>query len=82
MFYRPGEPIEVTARAYDEKLAETDAYQVVARLRSPRESDSRPFDETATNLVPQLGDHVYRGKLTAPPSSGMLENPGIDGSSS
>ena len=27
VFYRPGQPIEVTARAFDEKLAETDAYQ-------------------------------------------------------
>ena len=45
VFYRPGQPIEVTARAYDQKLSETDAYHVVARLRSPNESESQPFDE-------------------------------------
>ncbi len=76
VFYRPGQPIEVTARAYDEKLAETAAYRVVARLRAPTESDKQPFDETATNLVPQLGDPTYRGKVAIPPSSENLENPG------
>jgi hypothetical protein len=52
IFYRPGEPIEVTARAYDEKLTETAAYRVVARLSRPTESESRPFDESATELAP------------------------------
>jgi len=73
-FYRPGQPIEITARAFDDKLAETAAYHVVARLRNPADGESLPFDETATNLVPQLGDPVYRGKLTAPQASTMLEN--------
>jgi hypothetical protein len=77
VFYRPGQPIEVTARAYDEKLAETAAYRVVARLRAPGESESKPFDEAATNLVPQLGDPTYRGKVAIPPPSHVrdLENP-------
>ena len=30
--YRPGRPIEVTARAFDEKLEPTDRYRLVARL--------------------------------------------------
>jgi len=76
VFYRPGQPIAVTARAFDEKLAETDAYRVVARLRGPAETELQPFDATATNLVPQLGHPAYRGKLTTPPASGILENPG------
>jgi hypothetical protein len=76
VFYRPGQPIEITARAFDEKLAETDAYQIVARLRSPTDSESTPFDESATSLVPQLKDRVYRGKLAAPPETNMLEHPG------
>jgi len=76
VFFRPGQPIEVTARAYDDKLAETDLYRVVARLRGPTEDASQPFDETATNLVPQLGDPAYRGKLTTPQASEILENPG------
>ncbi|HKI19000.1 MAG TPA: hypothetical protein VKA15_14025, partial [Isosphaeraceae bacterium] len=61
VFYRPGQPIEVTARAYDDKLAETDLYRVVARVRGPTEDASQPFDETATILVRQLADPAYRG---------------------
>jgi len=76
VFYRPGQDVKVTARAFDEKLAETDAYRVVARLRGPTESESQPFDATATNLVPQLGGPAYRGKLTTPPASEIVENPG------
>jgi len=76
VFYRPGQPIEVTARAYDDKLAETDLYRVVARVRGPTEDASQPFDETATILVRQLADPAYRGKLTTPQTSKILENPG------
>ena len=62
------EPIEVTARAYDEKLAETDRYRVVARFVSPERNrvDSRS-SRTGTDLVAQLRDRTYRGKLMAPP---------------
>jgi hypothetical protein len=76
VFYRPGQPIDVTARAFDETLTETNAYQVVARLRTPRESESIPFDDSATSLVPQLKEPVYRGKLAAPPESKLVEDPG------
>ena len=76
VFYHPGEPIDINAHAYDEKLAETAAYRVVARLRRPTESEDKPFDETATNLVPQPGGPVYRGKLSAPTASEVLEDPG------
>jgi len=76
VFYRPGQPIDVTVRAYDDKLAETDLYRVVARLRGPTEDASQPFDETATHLVPQLGDPAYRGKLTTPQASEILANAG------
>ena len=76
VFYRPGQPIEVTARAFDPKLSETDVYRVLARLRSPSESESQPFDDAATALVPQLGDRIYRGKLTTPPLDMIMDNPG------
>ena len=51
-------------------------YRVVARLRRPTEGEAKPFDATATNLVPQLGEPAYRGKLRHPPASEILENPG------
>ena len=75
VFYHPGQPIEITARAYDEKLVETEAYRVAARLRGSSESESQPFDESATNLVPQLGDPAFRGKLLIPPSGEGIESP-------
>jgi uncharacterized membrane protein len=76
VFYRPGQEIQVTARAFDEQLAATDAYRVVARLRGPTEGESQPLDATATNLVPQLGGPAYQATLTVPPASEILENQG------
>ncbi len=76
VIYRPGQEIQVTARAFDENLAETGLYRLFARLRRPTESESQPFDASATNLVPQLGDPAYRGRLTIPRASEILENPG------
>ena len=40
------------------------------------DSEAQPLDATATNLVPQLGDSAYRGKLETPPAGQILENPG------
>ncbi len=76
VFYRPGQEIQVTARAFDEKLSATDAYRVVARLRGPADGESPPIDATATDLVPRPGDRAYRGKLSAPPGGEILDDPG------
>lgn len=40
VIYRPGQMMEVSALAFDEKLVETTAYQLTARLKMPH--DSRP----------------------------------------
>jgi hypothetical protein len=66
----------VTARAYDEKLVETDRYRVAARLRLPTNDESQPFDATAVNLVPELLEKLYQGKLVAPQANEAVENPG------
>jgi uncharacterized membrane protein len=76
VLYRPGQAIQVTARAFDEKLVATDRYRVVARLRSPTENETLPFDASATNLVPQLKNPAYRGKLTIPQAREIIEDPG------
>jgi uncharacterized membrane protein len=76
VIYRAGEQIQVKAKAYDDKLTETDRYRVAARLRLPTEDESRPFDTTAINLVPQLREQSYTGTLAAPEASQVLENPG------
>ena len=43
VLYKPGQEIQIKARAYDEKLVETDRYRVAARLRMPTENEPRPF---------------------------------------
>ncbi len=75
--YRPGQDILITAKAYDEKIKETDRYRLVARLRGPAEPESRPFEETAQHLVPpELNDLAYRGKLPAPQPAEIMESAG------
>ena len=76
VIYRPGQPIEVTARAYDEKLAETDRYRVVARLRRPTEERVAAVRRDRCQPGPPARRPRYRGKLTAPPASEILEKPG------
>jgi uncharacterized membrane protein len=76
IIYRPGQEIQVTARVYDEKLVETDRYRVAARLRLPTDDESQPFDATAVNLVPELLEKLYQGKLVAPQVNEAMENPG------
>ena len=76
VLYKPGQEIQVKARAYDEKLVETDRYRVAARLRPPTETEPRPFGPTALNLVPQLAEKSYQGKLSVPHDGQAVENPG------
>jgi uncharacterized membrane protein len=68
MLYRPGQPITLSARAYDDKLEETNRYRLVARLRPPEEAKTRPvapIQEAA--LAPKSSDRLYEGQLSAPP---------------
>jgi uncharacterized membrane protein len=68
VIYRPGEPIQLTARAYDDKLEETDRYRLVARLRpaaAPPGETPAPIQEVT--LTPRPGDRRYEAGLTTPP---------------
>jgi uncharacterized membrane protein len=76
ILFKPGQDIQVKAMAYDEKLVETDRYRVAARLRQPTEDGSAPFDKTAINLVPQLAEKCYRGKLPALQLNQVVDDPG------
>jgi hypothetical protein len=55
-------------------LNETDSYRVVARLRGPGEPESRPFDQAAQSLTPQVKDLAYTGSIAAPQPA--AEDPG------
>jgi len=78
VIYRPGQPIEITARVYDEKLEETDRYRLTARLRQPaapapgRPSASAAVIEEAV-LAPAADDKLYHGRIKTPPISAIAE---------
>ena len=76
--YRPGRPIRVTARAYDDQLEETDRYRLVARLLVPvPDGPPQPVAGKAASLSPRVDDTLYQGELLAP---AMREIPGDPGS--
>jgi uncharacterized membrane protein len=65
VLYRPGEPIQVSARAYDEKQEETQRYRLAARLRPTGPgAPTAALQEAA--LTPRPGDALYHGDLTTP----------------
>ncbi|HEV3261086.1 MAG TPA: glutamine amidotransferase [Gemmataceae bacterium] len=71
LIYRPGQPIRVTARAYDDKLEETRRYRLVSRLRPATAPPTRP-DSAALGLQefvlsPQAADQGYAGQTRTPP---------------
>ncbi len=76
VIYRPGQDIQATVRAYDDKQEETDAYRVVARVRNTAQAEATPFETTAMNLAPGLKDRSYRGSLTAPSVTESVESAG------
>ncbi len=90
IIYRPGQPIIITAQAFDAEAKPTDSYRVVARLQRPG-AEATPGTANAgqpaqgegtrepvaqVELKPGLADHIYRGELTAPSAGTILENPG------
>src|SRR5262249_3760790 len=76
IIYRPGQDIQVKVRAYDEELGEPDRSRVVARLRLPGEDESQPFDAASVDLIPQLAEKTYLGKLAAPPADQFTDQSG------
>jgi hypothetical protein len=62
VLYRPGEPIHVSARAYDEKLEETQRYRLTACLR--RTGQTASLQDAP--LTPRPGEVAYQGDLTTP----------------
>jgi uncharacterized membrane protein len=74
VLYRPGQPIKITAHAYDDKMEQTSRYRLVARLHPgdlsrPEPSGSRsPFQSAVQEITlsAQNADRIYRGELTMP----------------
>jgi uncharacterized membrane protein len=68
VIYRPGLPIKISARAYDEKLEETSRYRLMARLR-PAAAANPPIALQEIALAARSADRVYEGELKTPPLS-------------
>ncbi len=58
LIYRPGEPIELSAEAYDEQYQPTTAYRLEARL-----ADAPEFSKSTARLTPE--NRGYNGSLEA-----------------
>jgi uncharacterized membrane protein len=65
VIYRPGQPIQVRAHAYDDKLEETDRYRLVARLVPAADGKAAALQEAA--LAARTGERGYEAGLAAPP---------------
>jgi hypothetical protein len=63
VLYRPGQPIRVTARAYDDRREETTRYRLVSRLLA----GEPPASLGEGPLAPKTSEGGYEGQLTAPP---------------
>jgi uncharacterized membrane protein len=68
VIYRPGQPIQVTARAYDEQLKETVDYQLVAQFKDQLGGD---VNRTAVPLVPSSSGDTYAGEFDGQDLTGL-----------
>jgi hypothetical protein len=72
VIYRSGEPIVITARAFDEKLQETIAYDLVANVKSNGPATSKTLG-LETPLVPAASGKSYTGQIDSQPLAGAFE---------
>jgi len=72
VIYRSGEPILITARAFNEKLQETIAYDVVAQVKpeGPGTASALPL---VTSLTPAAAGKSYTGQIDSQPLAGAFE---------
>lgn len=69
LIYRSGEPIVLTASAYDGQQHATIAYEVSAKVKLPATGS---IAATATTLVPAATGTTYTGQIDSQPLSGPL----------
>jgi uncharacterized membrane protein len=69
ILYRPGQPIKVAARAFDDRREETTRYRLVTCLRDggPRAGGGPAPKLAEGSLAPRTSEGGYEGVLAAPP---------------
>jgi uncharacterized membrane protein len=77
VIYRAGEPIAITARAFDEKLQETIAYDLVAQVKSTSPPDPKAPAEKV-GLSPSGAGKTYTGVMDSQPLAGALDGSASD----
>jgi uncharacterized membrane protein len=75
VIYRSGDPIAITARAYDGQQRATIAYDVSAKVKLAAAGSAAV---TATTLVPAANGTTYAGQIDSQPLSGPLDGSGAD----
>jgi uncharacterized membrane protein len=87
IIYRAGEPIAVTARAFDEKLQQTIGYELSAQVKLPASTNPRnppAKDQVAKNssdtvaLTSAAAAKSYSGQIESPPLAINLDGSGSD----
>ncbi len=73
VIYRAGQPILVTARAYDEQLKETAAYQLTAQFKGALEGGSRGASGVSMGDTDQNS-----GEASSAPTTAVTENVGLN----
>ena len=78
VIYRPGQPIVVTARAFDEKLDPTDRYRLRARLNrpAPERSPAPPPIIADSPLSHRSETSDFVANLTLPPAESIRSDDG------
>jgi uncharacterized membrane protein len=77
VIYRAGEPIAITARAYDSEQHETIAYELTAKVKSPGAAAAATTG-TATTLVPAATGKTYAGQMDSQLLSSPVNGSGAD----
>jgi hypothetical protein len=90
VIYRPGQPIQIIVRAFDEEARPADSYRVVARVRQGGDQgqtagpepgsatgvEASPSEVGSVELPLRLDDHSYRGDIPAPAASSVRSDSG------
>ena len=77
VIYRAGEPIVITARAYDDKLYETIDYDLVAQVKSEG-SPAAATPVLSTRLAPAGSGKSYTGQMDSQPLAGVIQGAGAE----
>lgn len=67
--YHPGQPIKISAQAFDDRLEETTRYRLVAHLRPTATGNQTDAHQQALQEIPLTNkgaDAVYTGEMTTP----------------